>query len=379
MKKILIFSRYFLPGYKAGGPIRSISNFYNNLKDEYSIKIICLPRDYLSKDNYKNIKINNWNYYSSNNFIYCSSTLKQIFFLFKYIKKYNPDIIYLNSFFDFQFSIFPFFLNKFFFKKKILICTRGEFNSDALKFKKIKKYLFIGFIKFINIYNQVNWQLTDKTESIRLKKIFNDGKFYSTSNFFHKITHNISPQYKEKDKIKIIYFGRIHPIKNIDLTIKSLVNIKGKLIFDIYGAVDDFEYYKSCINLSKALPNNIKVNFLKPFDYQNLTKIISRYHLFISMSKSENFGHSIIEAIGCGLPIIISKFTPWRNLAKENVGFDIESSELILYKTICKYLKMDNEEYRLSNKGVSSFYNKISNHINLKQKYIHMLNKVLSS
>ena len=83
MKKILIFSRYFLPGYKAGGPIRSISNFYSNLEDKYSIKIICLPRDYLSKNNYKNRKINNWNYSSGNNFIYCSSTLKQIFFLFK--------------------------------------------------------------------------------------------------------------------------------------------------------------------------------------------------------------------------------------------------------------------------------------------------------
>ena len=163
------------------------------------------------------------------------------------------------------------------------------------------------------------------------------------------------------------------------MTIKSLVNIKGKVIFDIYGTVDDFEYYKSCINLSKSLPKNIKVNFLKPFNYQNLTKIVPRYHLFISMSKSENFGHSIIEAIGCGLPIIISKFTPWRNLAKENIGFDIESSELILYKTICKYLKMDNEEYRFSNKSVVSFYNKISNQIKLKQKYIYMLNKVLSS
>ena len=49
------------PGYKYGGPIRTISNFVENFGDKFDIKIVCDDRDFLDTKPYKKIQINHWN------------------------------------------------------------------------------------------------------------------------------------------------------------------------------------------------------------------------------------------------------------------------------------------------------------------------------
>ena len=62
MKKrvILCFVGHYLPGYRSGGPIRSISNLVENLGDEFKIHIICSDRDLSDKEPYANINTNTW-------------------------------------------------------------------------------------------------------------------------------------------------------------------------------------------------------------------------------------------------------------------------------------------------------------------------------
>lgn len=44
---ILIFIDWYKPGYKAGGPIRSVSNMVDALKDDFQFYIITRNTDYL--------------------------------------------------------------------------------------------------------------------------------------------------------------------------------------------------------------------------------------------------------------------------------------------------------------------------------------------
>ncbi|MBI9061941.1 MAG: hypothetical protein JEZ14_08115 [Marinilabiliaceae bacterium] len=45
-KKILIFIDWFLPGYKAGGPVRSMANMVEYLMEEYDFFIVTRNTDY---------------------------------------------------------------------------------------------------------------------------------------------------------------------------------------------------------------------------------------------------------------------------------------------------------------------------------------------
>ena len=45
--RILTFVDYYLPGYKAGGPIRTIANMVSQLGGEFEFLIVTRERDFL--------------------------------------------------------------------------------------------------------------------------------------------------------------------------------------------------------------------------------------------------------------------------------------------------------------------------------------------
>lgn len=49
---VLTFARYYLPGFKAGGPIRTLSNMVEALGDEFDFRIVCSDRDFMDRAAY---------------------------------------------------------------------------------------------------------------------------------------------------------------------------------------------------------------------------------------------------------------------------------------------------------------------------------------
>ena len=57
--RILIFIDWFLPAYKAGGPIRSIANLVDHLSESFKFYIITGDRDLGDENSFNDIKLNN--------------------------------------------------------------------------------------------------------------------------------------------------------------------------------------------------------------------------------------------------------------------------------------------------------------------------------
>ncbi|QQR94685.1 MAG: hypothetical protein IPJ93_12910 [Bacteroidota bacterium] len=99
-KKILIAIDWYLPGYKAGGPIRSCASIISCLKNDFDFAVITSDTDFSDDKPYEGIKSDTWNilpdgtrvfYFSKNNF--SQKSLREV------IQKEKPDILYMNSFF----------------------------------------------------------------------------------------------------------------------------------------------------------------------------------------------------------------------------------------------------------------------------------------
>jgi glycosyltransferase involved in cell wall biosynthesis len=357
-KKILIFIDWFLPGFKAGGPIRSVSNIVNSLSEFYTFYIITSDRDLGDKKPFKNIELN-IEIEKQNYFIIYLTPDKQKFRFYKtLIKKLKPDKIYFNSLFSVKFTILPMLASKkVSFTGSIILTPRGMLGKGALGLKKSKKLIFIQFSKFISLYSGITWHATTFDEK---KDIIKSFKSYSNIIVAGNIPEK-PKKFHQKEKgseIRFVFISRISRKKNIIFAIELFKNIykEAKIIFDIYGPVEDSEYKHTCNEAINNLPKNISVQFKGEVSHKEVTETLKKYHFFLFPTLHENYGHAIFEAFSSSCPVITSDQTPWLNLEEKNIGWDISLKDKEKFQAVIqKCIDMPQEEYNKMSENAFNF------------------------
>lgn len=316
---------YYLPGYKWGGPIKTIKNMSSELSDDLNFYIMTRDRDIGDKKPYEHkytiqdfIKTDFGDVYYTKPFHFGPIALIKILF------KYRIDIIYLNSFFSFWASIWIIWIKIFLPKKIILLAPRGEFSPGALSLKSSKKNLYIKAVKKLNLYSNIFWHASSQLESDDILKIFPESKknIYIAADSFDikNIDSNLNCSKKCNQEVKfnsgrlrLVFISRISPKKNLSYLLNVLSFMKTPVTLDIYGPVakSDFEYWKKCKEEIDSLPSNVEVQYKGELLPEEVTDKFKNYNFFIFPTLGENFGHVIFESIQAGVPVLISDQTPW--------------------------------------------------------------------
>src|SRR3990167_6248739 len=98
-KHVVIFADYYLPGYKAGGPIRSLSALITRLKDQYQFTIVTRNHDFGEEKPYE-VSTNIPQVAEGAEIYYLEKNQQNIIAYIKLLKRLKPNVIYLNSFFS---------------------------------------------------------------------------------------------------------------------------------------------------------------------------------------------------------------------------------------------------------------------------------------
>lgn len=323
--RVLVFAPFYLPGYKGGGPIRTIANMVQALGDSIAFSLVTSDRDLGDDSPYQGIQTGAWTQQGSAEVMYLAPK-EMLSSMQKIIRTYAGDIIYLNSFFNFKFSIFPLIIWKICQEgKPAILSPRGEFSPGALAIKSPKKKTYIALAKLFGIYDKVIWHASSEHEEKDIKAIFGQ-------NVTVRIALNISkpstltpiPERKPNAPLRLVFISRISPKKNLLLAIELLYSIKDPVVFDVYGPNEDSRYWASCLDAASKLPSNVEFNYHGILHPDVVIATLSNYDLFFFPTLGENFGHVISEAISAGLPVLISDQTPWRQLQKDGLGWDID-------------------------------------------------------
>ena len=133
-KRILVFSGTYIPGYKGGGPIRSLENIFNQLSEDVDFYLVTSNRDVGDKKPYTGINTNTWTAVGKVSVFYINESYLKKSVFNEILEKVKPDTIYLNSLFSF-YSIYILWILSIsrFNRIRLLLAPRGELSPGALK------------------------------------------------------------------------------------------------------------------------------------------------------------------------------------------------------------------------------------------------------
>jgi glycosyltransferase involved in cell wall biosynthesis len=330
MVKIFLLVGNYLPGFKSGGALRSTVNMVNRLGKEYEFKILTSDRDIGDNTSYSNINPNDWNKSGNASVYYLSSNQQSIKNIAKIISDTDHDILYLNSFFNPYFTIYPLLARKMGLipNKPVIIATRGEFADGALNIKRFKKNVYMFFAKIFRLHENIYWQASSEFEKndihIALRKKNLDIIIApNIPKYLQSKSENKTVFQKNENILRICFLGRIAPVKNLDYALRVLSKVGINVRFDIYGPKEDKNYWNHCEELIKNIPENIIIKYNGALENDAVHDMLKMHDLLFLPTKGENFGHVILESMSAGTPVLIANTTPWRNLQEHGAGWDI--------------------------------------------------------
>ncbi len=340
-KKILIFIDWYLPGYKAGGPIQSVANLVAHLKDEFEFSIITRDTDYCESVPYPSVKSDEWNTLPNGvNVFYISQNNLNRTTIRNLIRKTDSDAVYLNGIYSFYFTLLPLFYLRKKHNKRIVIAARGMLAESALSVKKTKKTFFLRAIRTLRLFDKVLFHATNENEKRDIRKSLGDVfEVRTAANLPQKNILQVVPiREKKVGEVHLINIARIAPEKNLLGALKILKHVNSNVVFDFYGPIYNQEYWKECQDVMKELPSNIKVTYKGSLASEQVLEVLSSYHCMFMPTLGENFGHIILQALMTGCPVIISDQTPWKQLESNKVGWEYPLSELEHFSKAIDYL-----------------------------------------
>ncbi len=376
---ILIFADYYLPGFKAGGPIKTLSNLVDQLGDEFHFKIVTRDRDIDDRKPFFE-DTQSWRSVGKAEVRYLSPEQSSLISIGTLLAQTPYDILYLNSLFSPHFTIYPLISHKISSNRnvQVILAPRGEVADSAVKIKSYKKAPFLKLAKWFGLYDNIKWHASSEFEAENVHGMFDSKNKIAKVKYAPNVV--IAPDLperlndiqlqslatnrtrKEQNKLNIVFLARVARMKNLDGALKILQGVCGEIKFDIYGPLEDREYWAECENLIKKLPPNIEVRHKGPVNSKDVHAVLSTYHLFFLPTLGENFGHVILEALIAGCPVLISDRTPWRDLEKKGVGWEISlSAPEIFQKVLHECVEMDQESLASLSRQAVNFAKAVAN------------------
>lgn len=331
----------FLPGYRAGGPIRSISNLLEELSGDFAFKVVTRERDLAGDAPYPGIEPDRWSRRGAIDVLYLSPPKLGTRRMIREIGGIEFDLIYLNSFFSFRFSILPLVMLRLGLipSKPVVLAPRGEFSPGALGIRGWKKRLFIFLASLIRLHRRITWHATSPDEIDDIRRVFGQGAtVVGAPNLVRPIRPEPKRARREKQPgtLTIAFLSRISPKKNLDFALKTLRGVGAAVTLDICGPVCDRGYWRKCRKIIASLPENIKVLYHGELPYPETREFLSRRDIFYLPTRGENFGHAVWEALSAGCPALVSDLTPWRGLEEKGAGWDLPLARPDLFEAVLR-------------------------------------------
>lgn len=325
-RPIVALSPYFLPGFKGGGPIRSLCAMARELSPEFDFRVVAGDRDCGDTRPYETATTGGWTTVNGISVWYTPPGLARWSEITSVLRCERSSVVYVNDFFSVPWGLWPLLVFRLHMLRetRLLIAPRGQFSTGALSIKAGKKSAFLQVARATTGFRGAFWHATSEAEVEEIQRVAGSGaKVYFAPNI-----PGLVPEVRSgsdppalRANTRLVFVSRIVPKKNLLRAVRILSKVSLPVTFDIYGPIEDRAYWALVQSEAKALPGHVTWSYRGPLDPDQVQTVYSSYDAFLFPTLGENFGHVIFEALANGCLPILSDRTPWSELEERGCGW----------------------------------------------------------
>lgn len=312
---VLVCADYYLPGYKAGGPIRTVSNLIEALSEDFEFRVVTRDRDLGAATPYPGVQVDGWNPVGKATVFYASPATMRPTGMRRLLRESPYDLLYLNSFFSPRLTVLPLLLRRIgaLPRPPLIIASRGELAPAALALKPVRKRIYIQIAAALGLWDGAWWQATSALEREQvcgLLPVAPESVAVAPNPLAH-LPAPISTGPRCPRPLRVVFFSRISPMKNLEFLLNAIAGVRSPVALSVCGPIGDTAYWDTCLKRARNLPSNVGFAYVGDLPPERVPAELARHHLFVLPTRGENFGHAIFESLAAGTPVIVSDRTPW--------------------------------------------------------------------
>lgn len=345
---ILVLVGWYPPAYLAGGPTRSVPRIIERLVDAYSFLVMTGDRDLGVGAPLPGIVSDRWVDVGGARCIYLSSWYRRIGGLLWQARGARHDALYVNSLFSLEFTLIPLALRRLGLipRRGLVVAPRGELHPSALAIKGRRKRIVLWLVRTLGLLDDAIWHAASATELEAVHRVFGPrARGLVARDITAQPGPVVDPPAKVAGELELAFVSRISRMKNLEFAIQSLAKVRGRVRFNVYGPIEEPDYWADCQRQASELPTNVSLHYRGVADPERIAEIVAGHHVFFLPTQGESFGHAIVEALMAGRPALISDQTPWHGLEDRQAGWDLPLSRPDLFtQAIERCVEMSAEE-----------------------------------
>lgn len=233
-------------------------------------------------------------------------------------------------------------------RKPYLVAVHGALEPSCLNHKAFKKKIYSKLIQREILENAAAIQAITEDEIKSIAEFVDNRNIYCVPNGLNMEEFENLPDKSKlqslypqiKDKRVILFLGRIHPKKGLDVLAKALGKVareQGDVCLLIAGPNNDG--YQTQVEKILAAEGVLdKVIFTGMLTGSQKLAALSGADIFVLPSHSEGFSMSTLEAMACGLPVVITKDCHFEEVEQMQAGKVIDGNLAELSEALIQLL-----------------------------------------
>src|ERR1039458_4409322 len=170
MQSVLVVTYRYLPGYKGGGPIRSVSNLVSSLQQKMFFRVVTCDRDAGDLGPYPGVVSGQRHYVGGAEVLYLAPSQLSFPTLLRISRAYPDHVLYLNGLFNpptvamllmRRLGLLP--------QATTVLAPRGELSRGALSLGRVKKTCWLFVSNFLALYRGLRFHATSAEECTEIR------------------------------------------------------------------------------------------------------------------------------------------------------------------------------------------------------------------